>query len=296
MELKSLENYFKIFQFLGLQFFSLKFLHNNGKYRSKFYRLQLALFITGFSIALAIYLNFAAALEILDRKQNDFNFMLGICVRFMMVFVLYASLILSFTNNSTLMSFFKKSEKISKICLDDFNRNFDLKSLKRKFTMILAIYAVCLVGIIYLVSESAKVSGSSYYSALFHTFMGIFPILYSRFIPLRLWFYVQIINCHLQNLKTLIRENFLVEQIKLGDKSRKVLKIYHWKICQKEKIRKLQRIFKLIKEMSGCVNESMGFLLMFCISHDIISIIRTGYRIFINDSNQIHHLDSKRRK
>mgnify|MGYP007092098337 CR=1 FL=1 len=106
------------------------------------------------------------------------------------------------------------------------------------------------------------------------------PLIFVYLVVLRFLFFVLIVNFHLENLRVLVEDFYcgVFSTMELGDdmryKSWRVLP----KVDLKQRVQALGKIFKMIKRMADCVNESMGILILLVLLSSVTNIMRFGYR------------------
>lgn len=285
MENLILDKFFKPFQFIGLQCFSVKNIKKevNKKYPSIHYNIYLVVLViwtTSFGVLnYSNYTNLNASqgnyLHVVIKFINFINYALTI----------YLTLLVSFVRHSTLVKFFTNSSRIVNLCLMEFNYKIDFRKVVKKLGVTMLVLAIFLAKLFYdLVLPSKGNFGTL--SHLLTTFWWLIAI-FIYMIVLRFNFHVCVINFHLTVLNELIKENFSYsrEDVVHNWKSTvKTLKVYPINYVKRMKIIELKKMFMLIKEMSNCVNETMGFIILLRLMMIITNMIRFGYDFLKNIS------------
>lgn len=280
----NLDKFFKLFQFIGLQCFSLNHLITDRKYPSVYYRFYL-MFLLSWITTFGVW-NFN------NYIKNTSNNYLHVIIKFLN-FVNYVSsinvcLLLSFFQHQQLLRFFSNSEKISIMSFNQFNHKTNFKKFKQNVTFWLIGFAMLLVKLFYDLFYSLGFSGnfSDYFESSCWWLIAVF--VYA--IVLRFNFYVRLINFHLSLVNCLIRENFLnklSEVPVLTGKKIQLVKMHPQKYVLRKQILTLRKIFILIREMANIVNSTMGFLILMRLVMIITNMIRFGYDLLRNISAPI---------
>jgi hypothetical protein len=257
------------FQFLGLQCFSLKNL--KGKNPSVFYRIIGTLWI--------IWAFLFAGLAYSDFKNTNFDKInyLNLVIKFFN-FVNYSAsificVISTYLNHGKLIEFFRNAEKVSNFCFCEFNYkvNFGLmkKSLITSYIFHVAYFTTLLQFLSFF-------KGTDIFNQIIKPTFWLIIAIYIQMIVMRFNFYVRVVNFLLKTSSDLIREHFL--KVKLQDSNIIEKSVNIWKVSsnfylEKRKVVVLRKIYLLIKEMSDCINSTMGviiFLRLFMVTTNMI--------------------------
>lgn len=265
----------KVFQFFGLQCFSLKSLSVKGKIEniSSWQKAYFgAVFIT-FSVIIGYWLETGSNKDEDGISVNSLNSIMKSIMGLLIVLSIAASLLVSYYKNHDLMDFFLTSEMITTVCWIRLNYKTDLRNLKRDLKTMMWRFFVC----IGLINVAFYVGVYYYENELFvPAVISTIPVLIICLSVLRFGVYVFTVNFHLKFLKSLISEqlsNFFVSQ-KFTSKNA-------WKNEQKQKILALRKIHTMIERMTSIVNSSLGFTVQIILSFIVARYINDGYRAFI---------------
>jgi hypothetical protein len=282
MDLKSLENNFKIFQIFGYQFFTINSVitKEKSKYSSIIVKVH-------FLILLIVY--FGAFLLFnqlifrwISKESNYFNSMLIILSDILIFLIVLSGLFTTIIKNSFLINFFECSQMISVQFENDFNRKFNFKIIQRDNVAIFLIYLVIFFAKLLNPEFLRLYDDSVSYQIRLSLCCDFFLDFCCQLYIYRFAFYVRIINFHLQNIKTIFSEEFSSHRMYPNSS------LIHISLRNNEKtmILKLEKSFKLIKMMVGCVSESMGFVLLLVVSLNILNILRDVYELFVEIASQ----------
>jgi hypothetical protein len=261
------------FQVIGLQCFSLQNINtlNKRKYKHGIFIFFLLIWLIFFGL-LSVY-------EFNISTSNVSNY-LGFVITFMNYINYNTSIGLSFIQtylkHHKLVKFFQNSAKISSYCETEFHYKTNFSSMKRKLMIWIIIYFTYFSIFCY-----QKFSVSSRNNIIEDYILPIFwvqVVILINMVVFRFNFYVQIINFHLEDMKTLIQEHFANDfniSAKFGDE---ILKIRSNRSIERKKVYVLRKMYLLLKEMGSIVDETMGlivFLRLFMVS---THFIRFGYK------------------
>lgn len=283
MENLILDKFFKPFQFIGLQCFSVKNIkkESNKKYPLIYYNIYLVvLVIWTTSFGALNYnrytnLNSSNYLHVVIKFINFVNYALSI----------YLTLLVSFFRHSTLVKFFTNSSQIIDLCLLEFNYKIDFRKIVKELGVSMLVLAVILAKLFYDLVVTSKGNFGTL-SHLLSTFWWLIAI-FIYMIVLRFNFHVCLVNFHLTVLNEIIMEHFSYSRddvVHDWKSTVKTLKVYPINYIKRMKIIGLKKILMLIKEMSNCVNETMGLIILLRLMMIITNMIRFGYDFLKNIS------------
>lgn len=287
MENAVLNNFFKPFQLIGLQCFSIRNLDTKGshKYPSIYYNIYLVVLLvgtTGFGVFNSNnYTKLPASggnyLHVVIKFINFINYALTI----------YLALMLSFVKHSTLVKFFLNSSKICDLCAVEFNYQINFRRMIRQLALTMLIPIFILIKLFY--DLVVPVEGSFGTPGHLRNIIWWLVAIFIYMIVLRFNYHVSVVNFHLEVLNELIEETFPDESKTVIDwkSAVKTIKVHPMSYLIRIKIKTLKKIFMLIKEMSDCVNETMGFIILLRLLMIITNMIRFGYDFLKNISEPI---------
>lgn len=259
------------FQLLGLQNFSLKNVEKTSKSK---------VFLEKFSFLTLFWIGWASifALFLVDdfKKPSEFKNYLYIIFKFLN-FVNYSSavfiaVIFSVVKHSKLVSFFQKSNQVTNYCLHEFNHSLKFHRFKSHFA-IFYVFKIIYFSLVTLYIPFPKNSGivDEFVKPIF----WIIETICLDAFTFRFYFYVRIVNFHLENLSELVRGKF-------GKVRSDSFKISATNSNEKRRIAILRKIYLLLREMADCINDSMGLIFSIQLFMLIVNIVRFGYEFFIN--------------
>lgn len=273
-----LNNFTFLFQFLGLQTFSLKILSEKtrSKYPSKIFCgfvifwifMALMFFVFVFEEFLYDTNESRNSLEIVFSFFNNLNYSSSILI----------GAVLTFVNHSKLVEFFQKSEEISKL----FDRVFGFRI---KFSEIKENLIVCYCfNLVYILIMpfyvSSLIDGFDIYDHLIKPILWMIIKIHIQMIVMRFFLYVQVVNFLLENLIKAVAESFIIHQNQiLHSNEKNAWKFFSPKVCDKQKIVTIRKIYLLIREMVKIINDSMGFVILLRILLGTAHMIISGHTI-----------------
>lgn len=270
----------KVFEFIGLQFFSLKDLTvDNSKKRPTFFRaVFMMVFVTiicllmiGFILKdnTAITGKVSAKTIVMHVIQRSFN--IG------MILVCCSSTIQSFVSTLEIKRVFMNLKEIEKIINQEFSVQIDFKTFKENAWKRLYIM---------LTSFTILHGGTS----LFHMyeedivvkiFLGALPVLFLIMIVYKMIFFVALINFSLRLLDDLITDIFQYQPINIIDNINYHLTSVKTTENLLERLRAARKIFNIIFENGALINKSNGLTTLIILTTVVISLTVAGYEAFV---------------
>lgn len=273
-----LNNCSSIFQVLGLQCFSLKFVDDKkeAKYPSIRFTIYLAFISIAITVINCVYFHIVNTEHVFAEsiEENNLVYVTKISLAILQVAVGTVTLLSTYFKNYRLKQFFTNSEKIVKIYLRDLSYKVSYAKLNAHFKLMIFI-SVVLFSIWIMIGISMFRKSRIEDSLGFLIF--ILPLLFHLMMHVRFYFYVMIVNFHVKILKIWILRNF--ENDRVGHDF-----IVSWKVLPQRSSREVlawKKIYILLKEMAGDVNDSMGLTSLGLISIIIINITRFGYQLYM---------------
>lgn len=250
--LSALKNCFKIFEIVGLQFFTLN--SSDKMITGQHSRCFKLLIVAAWMLILPGLVVFLIPSYIDPNiEKSAISIIVVVVINVSTTTAVILTPVLSFFKNSQLKKFFINAQKTSEICSQELYFNVNYQNLKRplnKFMIIfLSLYAILIFTLI------ADFTGSQALSTLLMTVVTLIPIFFTHLIVLRFNFYVQVINFLLNVLKQLVLKNLSKEK----DNSAPTQVVTVTKnIDDLQKIIALRKIYILIREMAQIVSGVMG--------------------------------------
>lgn len=275
-----LNNSTKLFQFCGLQCFSLNSL-DEQKSRKYPPPERIIFIILSFTIIGLSYWNFfyttdATHTELESAAKNNLIAITRIALEIFQVSAFVLSLTLSFFKNRHLVMFFQNAKEISDIFSSDLNYKISYGKLRKHLWLVLVISLLPLL--------------SNFSFVLFNYFRGssdtniellvyFIPLIFHRLLFARFYFFVAILNHHLEALVVLISRKIPIDAL-----TRDFIEIPTLKDFERKNFREIRaftRVYLLMKEMARQVNDSMAFILLVLILMFVIESTRFGYQTFM---------------
>lgn len=271
-----------MFEAMGLQYFSLKSLTvHNFRARPSVPRTIFMLFlVTLITILMIIFIIYDKSLpkEIITAK-NVLMQMVRKSLNFNLVLVVWTSLIQSFLSTEKVKKLFFNLTEVSQLSHQYFHMTFDAKRLKRlacRRTLLMMIFLMTVHGGVLIISIL-------HFGMMLKPLVAILPVMFLFTVVNKFLFYVGIVNSQLEFLAQLI-ENLFVwqEPVKLID-NKIILSIKPSRSADDplRKLRAARKIYNKIFENSILINESNGLTLLVLLISLVISLMTSGYEIFV---------------
>lgn len=253
--LSALSNCFKIFEIVGLQFFTL----NSGDklttgQQSTCFKLLIA--AAWMLILPGLVVNLLTSFIDPKVEKSTISVMVEIVIDISMTIAVLLTPVLSVLKNSQLEKFFLNVQKISEICALELYFNVNYQNLKRSLKKFVMAFVSFYVFFIFTMIVDFKSSQTIF--DLFMSIIGVITIFYVHLIVLRFNFYAQLVNFLLNILKLLVVENLSKE----NGKTLQVITVTK-NIDELQKIIILRKIYILIREMAQILSEVMGLPILF---------------------------------
>lgn len=284
-----LDIFSKVFQILCLQCFSLKSVNEKtkGKYPSIYYTVYIIFILAGSTVfAFMGYKNFSST----SKADNYLNLVIKF-LNFANYFgSIFFCLIFTFVKNLKLLRFFQLSTKIANLCSTEFNHDINFKKLRKPLAVPLILYSLLFIVLFFRLAKFSVSSGI--FVDVVEPVCWLIIVVFIFAIVFRFYFYVCIVNFHLEVLRVLITENFSSEseQTVFDRKTMQIMRVYSNMHLKRGKIVVLRKIYMMIKEMASCVNETMGFAILLRLLMIISNMIRFGYDFLRNISESVSTL------
>lgn len=279
--IKNLDCCVKLFQLMGLQFFSLNKI--DSQYIDKKVSLKWKIYLIFIMSSLSILAGILVFVDDYEKRNENvdvtINNVLMIAVRKVMeasfIIVIVSSILQSFINVKKWKKFYLNISKIRKInqseldCDEDFT-NFK-KASTRKMAIFLTYFAFChVLSCVFQVSHNVK----HFYLI---TFLAFLPINFLTVVALRMIFYVSLINYLLKNLqKSLSRTYEIQAKISFIKNDEKQI------ISDRSKsLLSLRKVFNLILESANILDNVWGLSLIIYLAGYIIAITVSEYQFLI---------------
>lgn len=282
---KELNNCLKIFELMGLQYFSLKSLtkeNANGKISTlrSLGGFVLLIILLGF-MAFYIYSNNAKSIKIITAK-NVLMFVIQNSMNFGLLLVVLTTIIQSYCTTRSVKKIFLNTKQLTDTCCQEFQICVDFRRIKKatwKKISVISIFFVTVHGI------------STYYQAknlldALPMIIGAVPIFFLLIVAYKFVFYVNMINSQLSFLNAVIKKiiseqpSNVVENI-----SFRVVPVFPEKqsnpITTLRKLRVARQIFNLIYENGNLTNNSNGLSILVLLIDLVISLMASGYEVFV---------------
>lgn len=268
------------FQILGLQFFSIKNLHEDSKIK-KFPSLCRCFLMIFWIILVTVLIYIAHEKSNILATKN----LLSLVVRFTNyiagIIAMYYCLFSSFMQHSKLETFFLKSKQISKLFSDEFNHQSDFREMRKSLIIFTLINLSYSINISYQYTKTAFENFDDLVLILHSIFHSINEVFLTFFI-FRFYFYVSIVVFHLKEMKILMCKSFNDDFEISNGKIIKVWTVNSQKLTHRndeKNILVLRKVYYLIKEMADIVNDTMGFLVLLQMLMFISTVILYGFVI-----------------
>lgn len=273
-----LDSCLKIFEVMGLQYFTLKNLklenpHQRPTVLRTFYLIFVA--IIGFtSLVLGVFDN-----TTVNKKITSSNVIIFGVKRFLNVAiasVMCFGTILSFLSTRENEEIFKNFKKISGI-VNNLDMEMDFKVFKksswRVLILILSVFTVVHGLLGYYVRHEENVF-------LLMTLLGV-SIMFLLMILHKTVFYVSLVNFSLEVLNKIIANIFQNIPVNIEENIS-----YHFKSVKPkedplEELKKTREIFNLVYKSGKIINKCNGFTLFALMSSLVTSLTLSGYELFI---------------
>lgn len=269
----------KFFEFMGLQYFSLKELNaQNVNKRPTIFRtfhLVILILILCTTLVLSIEENSTSHGKV--TAKNVIMLAVKSSLNIGLTSVMCISLVQSFMSTKKNKKIFLNLKKISEITHQEFGVEVNFKSLKAK-----SLRRLCFI---YVGFAALHGSVTLFYifneKILVKMFIAIYPFAFLLATNFKITFYVELINFSLELLKKLIMDIFQHKPIGIIENIDFHLKRVKSKNDPLEQLRAIRKIFNLINECGGLQNKSHGFMLLIMLCTLVISLTVSGYDLFV---------------
>lgn len=277
-----LNNSTKLFQFCGLQCFSLNSLNEqkSRKYppSNRVIILILSFTIIGISYGSFFYTTDATRTELESAAKNNLIDITRLALEILQLLAFALSLTLSFFKNRHFVIFFKDAKEISNIFSSDLNYKISYSKLKKHLWLILVISLSPLLSF-FTFNLFKYFQNSSDDNIQPQRLVYFLPLIFHRLLFARFYYFVAILNHHLEALVVVVSRKIPIDAVRRDFVEIPTLKDFERKNFRE--IRAFTRVYLLIKEMARQVNDSMGFILLVLILMFVIESTRFGYQTFM---------------
>lgn len=287
--LKNLSDCTKIFEIVGLQFFTPKYVSSENLSKSpSILRKIYAIFL------LITFSGLVTFVIIANKKKTsminiDINNLVVVAVRRAAYNLLFFIIVISITQSYMCTTFFKKVylnlEEIVEMAKRNFNHDVNFLNFTKTcrirlivFPLTLACFHFCFVLVKVFVTQKGDL-GKINLEIVFY----FFPLLFMALLSMRTVFYVRMTNQLLLELLTIFTKTFKLSKHPLEmDKTRKMeinARVAFSDVSSK--LLAMRQIYNLIFDISNKLNKSWGLTLFCYLTGFIISMIVTEYEFFL---------------
>lgn len=273
-----LDSCLKVFEVLGLQYFSLKHLtRENVNKGPSFCRVAVMLVLLIFVCTLLIF--FIVESESLERvtAKNVVIFAVKNSLNFGLLAVCSISIIESFVCTKNVKKVFLNLKTLVETSHQKLGVSVNLKSFKKSvWKRMLSTF---------LVLSVAHVSIAVVYMNNIDDFINIVlvsvPLIFFMIVVVKINFYVHLINFELEILNQMVAETFHQQPFKIIENINVHLTSVKSCIDPLEDLRVTREVFNLIYESGKLINESIGLTVLTMLTSSVVSLTVSSYELFI---------------
>lgn len=269
-----------LFEYTGLQYFSLKPLTKDGKRPSVLRTAYMLVLLVGVNALAVFYILFDYSMvrgELTSR--NIVMYAIKSLMIVGLVTVLSVSFVQSFVSTQSVKKIYLNSKETVQLCLE-FKLNIDFKKIKRN-----ALKKVCaMLSFIFALHGFVMLSHMNNLHNTLQLTLGIFPMLFLLVVVYKFVFYVDIVNSQLRLLETILEEIFRYQPSKINDNDVDLKQVEPSKPVDDvtfSKLRVLWKMYNLIYDNGTLINESIGLTVLTLLIGCAIALTVSGYEIFV---------------
>ena len=267
----------KVFELMGLQYFSLKSLRfANADDRPSCFRILWMLLLLSLLLFLMLGYIISETSEMNEKltAKNLMTFSIRHALNIGIILVMFSSIIQSFWFTKSAKKIFLNMKIISDLAQQEFGIQTNFKTVKiemrKRFGALL----------FYFILTHGTLISLHHRKAQFQLMFGAFPMIFLLTVVCKFVFYVSTINHHLIFLKKILENIFKnqPDQVKHDLASVRPIKLYQNSLKELQTVRK---IYNLIYENGTLVNDSNGFAILVMLCSFVIALTISGYEIFV---------------
>lgn len=279
---EELYSFMFIFEFFGLQYFSLRKLSpENFKTKPGIYRILYMLFMLVIIISMTVGYIIHDHTQVLKpiTMKNLMLIAVQQSMNFGILLVLTVSLVQSYVSTNSIEGIFMNTRDIIQLCVYDFKIAIDFKRIKSEATKTLRnfiIFIATLHGTSMLIHMKSS-------DELFQILLGMLPIFLLALVEYKFVFYVDMVNRQLEFFKNLLEDIFKCQLIRNIDDFNFHITVRPIK-APNDPIRKLRAAWKIymkIYDISGLINDSIGLTVLVMLMSLVIALTVSGYEIVV---------------
>lgn len=266
-----------VFELLGLQCFSLKrlTLENERKRPTILRTFYMFILFCCILILTICFVSHDPTFKIEKRSTKDITmFTIQNSMSLGLLLVVLTSFVESYFFTPTIKNVFINCKEISRICHNEFTIKMDFKKIKKEVRRRIIMGIVFILTINGIVGISHAVTDGQFILPLFE----IFPTMYLLMIAYKFVFYVGMVNNQLYLVKKLLESMF-------ENQPPKNIEIINNRSTPPNdllpKFRAAWKIYNIIYENGGLINDSQGLTILIMICSLTVAIIVSGYKTFV---------------
>ncbi|KAG5671383.1 hypothetical protein PVAND_001584 [Polypedilum vanderplanki] len=282
---KELHRCLYFFEILGLQYFSLRSLWKETKSPENPTILRGVYLFVILIILTALMVNYILAdtdsMAAKVTAKNVLTYTVKNSMKIGMLVVLLVSGLQSFISTKNVKRIFINIQRLIDITDAEFDATIDFNvirnNVKRNTAAVIIFFFLTHGSILVYVSTSSLEQALT-------IFMSSPPIIFILATTFKFTLFVKIINCQLTFLKTLIEGIFNTQKVKFIEFDMKIIPVRVASKSPSESFKKFisaKKIYNLIYENAGLVNDSMGFTVLIILIVHVIALTASGYQLFV---------------
>lgn len=282
---ENLNNCLILFEYTGLQYFSLKSLTtDNAKNRPTFARtvLMLSLFVCINTLAICFIIRDHSIINGELTPKNLIMYLIKHSMNAGFVSTLSVSLIESFVTTRSIKKFYLNSKEIALLCLS-FKLFIDFKKISKNYWKRILL----MLSFILAMHGSVMIAHVNNTSGILQMLFGVVPVLLLMMTVYKFIFYVDVVNSQLRMLEKLFEDSFQYDPIKIIDNVADV-NLTQVKPSSSifvdnslNKLRIVWKIYNLIYDNGNLINESIGMTALALLISLVICLTVSGYEMFV---------------